>query len=171
MGQLNRQVKQGMETVKKDVIDSLLKSNKLEQKISSLHKMLTQVFSFLGDVETRMEAFKTLCIRKDIFTQDEVEDVWNEIKGLRQKSDEELIVKGDFVKISYKEIDKVSLKILKEEKNKVIIAGTGLIWFGSAVINQNVREHEFSLDDSDGKTSTIITIHSAKCKIVGTKGE
>ena len=58
-------------------------------------KLNGQILTFLGDTETKFEAYKTLLIRNDVIeSEEDFETVWDEIKGLRVREGHETIEAG-----------------------------------------------------------------------------
>ena len=90
----------------------------LKVNLQNVFGVTTNTFSFIGDVETRIEALKTLCINGGIFTNDGFEEEWDKIKGLRVKEKGENIENSDFVRIRYSAKNKDDGKIMH-------IAGNG----------------------------------------------
>lgn len=94
-----QKLKADFEDYKKAVQQSV---NAVAGRATATGEQLMRTFTILGDIETRLETFKTLLIRKDVFTEAEHEATWDEVKGLRVKTSLELIAEGDFVRVSFK---------------------------------------------------------------------
>lgn len=112
------------------------------KKLESMANMQKQIFLFLGDIETRLEAMKTACIRGGIMTEASYEDIWNEIKGYRAKGEGEVIVNGDIVRADvacYHEGKK-----LFEDLDSSFRIGSGSIVIEGNLVGRSLGEHRFN---------------------------
>lgn len=122
----------------------------MNKKIEFEHRQTMQIFSFLGDVETRLEAFRALLTipkrwlsKKPVFDDDEYDAMWDRIKGIRVRGSGEFVQKGDFVRISYEAFD--DGKLVHAEKGFPVRVGAGALFIEDEIIGKPVglKSHSF----------------------------
>lgn len=66
----------------KDVVSQLARHVQVcEKKVDVMHQSLKNILSILAATEVKIEALKTLGIRKDVFSEDEFSKTIEEIRG------------------------------------------------------------------------------------------
>lgn len=155
-----------------------ISTNNLGMKVRSNHDVMQQIFSFLGDIETRLEAFKTMGIRNDHFTVETYEAVWDEIKGLRVRRPDEQVHVGDHARITYKATDEKGTIVMEDKdfpislSNNILLMQSHLV--GKRVDSKNIQfgihypEDYKSRPDLAGKELAFdVSFDKVKCKIKG----
>lgn len=159
----------------------------LQKKIDFEHKQTMQIFSFLGDIETRLEAFRALLTipkrwlsKKPVFEDQEYDEMWDKIKGIRVRGPTEFIQKGDFVRISYEALE--AGKKIHSEENFPCRVGSGVLFIEDEIIGKPVglKNHSFVKTypktyepnpNLAGKTVTfVLTVAKVKHKIEENNG-
>ncbi len=160
----------------------------LKKKMDFEHQQTLQVFGFLGDIETRLEAFRALLTipkrwlsKKPVFENEEYDSMWDRIKGIRVRGSTEFIQKGDFCKISYKAVE--NGVVLADEKDFPCRVGAGALFIEDEIVGKSVglKDHEFvktygkTYDPNPnlaGKTVTfVVTVDKVKTRIEEINGE
>lgn len=148
----------------------------LVTKTQSTFDVMQRIFSFLGDIETRIEAFRTLGIKANSFTDEEYETTWDDIKGLRVRGPTEFIQQDDFVKITYYANDKETGKKVMEGVDFPLRLGTNTLLIENQIVGKRVDagvlkfDVEYPKDFKSeprlaGKTLSFeVTIGKVKCK-------
>lgn len=122
----------------------------MQKKIDFEHQQTMQIFSFLGDIETRLEAFRALLTipkrwlsKKPVFENEEYDAMWDRIKGIRVRTIGEFVQKGDFVKISYEAYE--GEKLLHKEEGFPLRVGAGALFIEDEIIGKPVglKGHSF----------------------------
>ncbi len=162
---------------------SAVKIAEIERKQELQHKEIMQVFGFLGDIETRLEAMKTLNIRAGLFTDQAYEELWDEIKGLRAKGPDEPLEAGDFISLTYK-VTSAEGQELASDRNFPVRLGAGSLMFEGELLGKTrsqLQDHSFSQTYTDpypanpelaGKTVTFqVTVAKVKSKKTGKPSE
>ena len=139
-----RRATAGASSLRKIVTEQGAMFVELEERQKLQHKEIMSIFGFLGDTETRLEAFRAIGVRKGLFTDAEYEQLWDEIKGLRIKSPDELLEAGDSLRVTYeiKEGDTV----LAEDKSFPVRLGTNSFLFEAEIIGKpcGLKDYKFS---------------------------
>jgi len=144
----------------------------MSKKIDFEHKQTMQIFSFLGDVETRLEAFRALLTipkrwlsKKPVFEDEEYDAMWDRIKGIRARTIGEFVQKGDFVRVSYEA--SLDGKVIAKEESFPLRVGSGVLFIEDEIIGKPVglKGHSFAKTypkdygpnaDLAGKTVTFV---------------
>jgi hypothetical protein len=122
----------------------------MQKKIEFEHRQTMQIFSFLGDVETRLEAFRALLTiprrwlsKKPVFEDEEYDAMWDQIKGIRVRTAGEFVQKGDFVRISYEAHE--AGKLINKEDGFPLRVGAGTLFIEDEIIGKPVglKGHSF----------------------------
>jgi hypothetical protein len=95
------------------------------QRLDTMRKEVIQILNLLGDIETRLEAFKVLLINKRIIKEKEYDSMLDDIRGLRVKTVEEPIEKEDIAWVDYECLEKEV--VVFSEKNFPVRVGSGAI--------------------------------------------
>ena len=174
----------GINDTRRTIGATALTVEDLNRKVDVQHREIMQIFSFLGDIETRLEAMRALAIRGGIFTEADYDRTWDEIKGLRVKGPDELMAKGDFATLNYRVTDDTDGKELAADKNFPVRLGLGALMFEDQMLGQPVgawADHTFKHTYPDaydpnpalsGKTVTFwVSVARVKCKQAGTADE
>jgi len=149
--------------------------DQLSGTVNNSMNMNKQIISFLGDIETKLEAYKTILIRKDIMTEDDFDTVWDEIKGVRVRADHELIESGDFARIDFEIRAKNGGELLDKEKGFPIRLGSNTLVVEDKIIGTKVKErlrsfeHTYPKDAPSNAGETVlfnVWVHKVKTKIV-----
>jgi len=110
----------------------------LTQKTNVNHQQINSFFKFVGDTEAKIETLKTIGIRDGLFTEDQFDDVLDEVKQIRKRKADEVVEKGDMMRLDYKAVDQNGL-VQMEEKDFPYRA-TGELMFDEHVLGKTVLE-------------------------------
>jgi len=138
MGQASKEVRDLVAALKVEV-------NDVRMKVNTTKDLMRNIFTFLGDIETRLEAFRTLGVRGGLFSPEEYDKVWDEIKGLRVKAPTEVIHAGDFVRMSFTASDKDGNELLNEEGVACVVGNKAFV-FEDKVIGMRVGVGSFDFE-------------------------
>jgi hypothetical protein len=139
MGASNKQLRDEVALLRVEVGD-------LREKGRASAALAKQIFSYMGDVETRLEAFRVLCIRAGTFTNEELDSTWDQIKGLRVRGPSEVIQQGDYLRITYKACDKKDNQILLAEKEMPLVVGYDHLKIEEYLIGKKVDTKDLKFD-------------------------
>jgi hypothetical protein len=171
---LSEQVKAGVT----DLATVKLHLERVEEKLDATHRIMVSNFSFLGDIETRIETFKRLCVGNNVFSDDQYEDTWDDIKGIRNKGPEEVIEPGDSLRITFKGVDPETGEVRLEDENFPVRVGSGALFLEEHLLGRSVGEKSITFDHTyeddyaampilSGKTLNFsVTISKVKAKKV-----
>ena len=130
--------------IKKTVASQAVMIAELDERQRLQHKEIMSIFGFLGDTETRLEAFRAIGVRKGLFTDAEYEQLWDEIKGLRVKSPDELLEAGDSLRVTY--VIKEGDTVLAEDKAFPMRLGTNSFLFEAEIIGKPCGLKDYSFE-------------------------
>lgn len=168
-------IKFSLDELTKALPQLIIQHNKLDGQVESNHSIIQQVFTFLGDIETRLEVHRTMGVRNDLFTEDGYDACWDEIKQLRLRGPEEIIEKDDYVRITYKAV--LDGKVVLKDTNFPLKLGNNILLIESHLIGKKVgtselkfdvvypKNYHFRKDFSEKKLAFTVSIGKVKCKI------
>lgn len=107
------------------------------RKVNVNHQQINSFFKFVGETEAKVEAIKTIGIREGIFTEEQFEDVLDEVKQLRRRKPEEKVQKGDIMRLDYTALE--AGQVVMQEKDFPYRA-TGELMFDEQIIDKTVEE-------------------------------
>lgn len=138
--------KQVLTTMNNDSTQMKSRLREMEEKINATHKFMISNFSYLGDIETRIECLKKVMFDNNLVTPEAFDEMWDGVKGIRVKGEDELIVPGDFCRVTFRGVDKVTDEVLLEEENFPIRLGAKTLFIEEYLLGQKVGKRSFEFD-------------------------
>lgn len=110
----------------------------LKKKMLAQHEMIQTLTAMVRSLDAKAMATVELCYKDDIFTKEEFEDATDREIGLLRRGPEELVQADDVVYVDF--VAKDGDKVLTEDKNIAVKAGSGSIAFDAFLVGKRCRE-------------------------------